>query len=97
MEIGAFDDFDFPASCCGDHAGHFRPPVARVGEYPLDEWKTPPRARQQSARTVAVLNVGGQNAHAEQEAERVDEDVALAASDLLACIIALRIERRPPF
>jgi hypothetical protein len=32
-----------------------------------------------------------------QEAERVDEDVALAARDLLARIVALRVERRAPF
>jgi hypothetical protein len=34
---------------------------------------------------------------AQQEAERVDQDVALATRDLLASIIALRVERRPPF
>jgi hypothetical protein len=30
----------------------------------------------------------------QQEAERVDEDVALATRDLLACVIARRIDRR---
>jgi len=39
------------------------------------------------------LNVGRQDAHAEQETERIDEDVALAARDLLACIEALRSKR----
>ena len=37
------------------------------------------------------------NRDAQQEAERVDQDVPLAAEDLLARIIALRIERSPPF
>jgi hypothetical protein len=37
------------------------------------------------------------NNDAQQEAERVDEDVALAARDPLARIKALRVERRAPF
>ena len=60
-----------------------------------------PGAGRQGARTVAVQNVGGQNARAGQEAERVDKVErlrgALAARDLLARIIALWIERGPPF
>jgi len=36
-------------------------------------------------------------AHAEQEAECVDEDVALAARDLLGRIKTLRVECRAPF
>jgi hypothetical protein len=49
------------------------------------------------APAVAVLNIGGQNAHAEQKAERVDEDVTLTPGDFLACVIALRVERGAPF
>jgi hypothetical protein len=37
-------------------------------------------------RAVAILNICGMDAYAEQEAECVDEDVALAARDLLARI-----------
>ena len=33
----------------------------------------------------------------QEEAERVDEDVPLAARNLLARVIALRIKRIPPF
>ena len=36
------------------------------------------------------------NRHAQQEAERIDEDVAFAAFDLLARIEALGIEKSPP-
>jgi hypothetical protein len=64
-----------------------------IGEFPLYERKTPPHPPQQIGCAIAVLNVGGENAHAEQETEHVDEDVTLAARDLLACIEALRIER----
>ena len=97
MPIRALDDRDLPASRGGDHAGHFRSLVSCVGEDAFDEGKTPSHAAQQTARAIAVLDVGGQNAHAEQEAERVDEDMALAARDLLARVIALRVERGAPF
>jgi hypothetical protein len=68
-----------------------------VGEDAFDEGKTFSHAAQQIARAVAVLNVGGQNAHAEQKAERVNEDMALAARDFLARIEALWVDRRAPF
>ena len=56
-------------------------------------------------RAIAVLNICGMDAHAEQEAECVNEDVALAARDLsatsslslLARIKALPVECRAPF
>lgn len=45
---------------------------------------------------VAVLHRGGMNDDIQQEADRVDEDVPLAARDFLARIVALRVERRAP-
>ncbi len=48
-------------------------------------------------RAVAILNICGMDAHPEQEAECVDEDVALATRDLLARIKAVRVECRAPF
>jgi hypothetical protein len=47
-------------------------------------------------RAVAVLNICGMDAHAKQEAECVEEDVALAARDLLVRIKALPVEGRAP-
>jgi hypothetical protein len=35
--------------------------------------------------------------HAQQQAECIDEDMALATRDLLARIEALRVKRGPPF
>ena len=97
MEIRALDDLDPPASGSGCDFGHFRPLISCIGEDPLNEWKTPPRFAQQMACAVAVLNVGRQNAYAEEQAERVNEDVALAPGDFLARVIALRVERGAPF
>jgi hypothetical protein len=52
---------------------------------------------QQLASTIAILDVAGVDHDAQQEAERVDEDVALAPRDLLARVEALRVDRGPPF
>lgn len=97
MKIGSLDDFDLPRARGGDRLRHLWPLVSRIGEYPFDERKAPPDAPQQITCAVTVLNVGRQDVHTEQEAERVDEDVALATRDLLGRIKALRVNRRAPF
>lgn len=97
MEIAAPNDLHRPASRGGDCRRHFGPLISGVGEDALDEGKAAARLPQQIVRSVAVLSVGGQNAHAEQEAERVDKDMTLAARDLLARVEALRVERSAPF
>ena len=65
--------------------------------------------REPVAGAVAILHVGGVDDDAQQQAERVDEDVALAPGDLLARVprvqpsagprtgSSLRVEPRPPF
>ena len=55
------------------------------------------RTRRNNSRAIAVLNIGGQNAHAEHETKRIDEDVTLAPGDLLARVEILRIDQRAPF
>ena len=95
MEIAAPDDVHCPTSRGGDHRRHFQPLVSGVGEDALDEGEAAARLAQQLTRPVAVFNVGGRNAHATQEAERVDKPVALAARDLLSHIEGLRAESSP--
>lgn len=46
---------------------------------------------------VAVLDVGGMDSLSEDQALRVDNDVALLALDLLRRVIARRIDAGPPF
>jgi hypothetical protein len=61
--------------------------------------------REQAARAVvehhgypvAILNVGSMHRHAQQQAKRIDENVALATRDLLARIEVRRVKRGPPF
>ena len=97
MGIAALDDLQGPGAGLGDHLGHFWPLVSGVGEDAFDKREGSPRGAQHLARAIAVLHVGGVDRHAQQEAQRIDEDVALAAGDFLARIKALRVERRAPF
>ena len=97
MGIAALDDLQGPRAGPGDDLSHPWPLVAGVGEDAFDEREGSPRRAQQIARTVAVLHIGRVDDHVQQEAQRVDEDVALAAGDFLARIKALRVERRAPF
>jgi len=98
VQFRALDDFDDPGArpCCRQCSA--RPLIAGIGKDLHDE--RPQRARlfiEHELDTVAILNVGGMNRNAQQEAERVDEDMPLAPRDLLARVIALRVQRRPPF
>ena len=97
VRIGALDDFQLPAAGRGDGRRHPRALVAAVGDDGLDEGERTARRSKQLAGAVAVLHVGGMDDDAQQQAERIDEDVALAPRDLRAGIEALRVERRPPF
>jgi len=59
----------------------------------LDERKQGARAGvEHKGGTVAILNIGRVNCNAQQKTERIDEDVALAAGDLLARVVALRVD-----
>jgi hypothetical protein len=49
------------------------------------------------SRAVAILQIGWMDDDVQQEAERVDQDVPLAARDLLARIEPCGSSARPPF
>ena len=97
MGIAALDDLQGPRAGLGDHLGHLWPLVSGIGKDALDKREGSPRRAQQVARAIAVLHVGRVDDHAQQEAQRIDQDVALAAGDFLARIKALRVERGAPF
>ena len=97
MGIAALDDLQGPGAGLGDDVGHFGSLIAGVGKDAFDERKGSPRGAQQVARAIAVLKIGRVDGDAQQEAQRIDQDVALAAGDFLARIKALRVERRAPF
>lgn len=84
--VRALDDFQRELSDLLQCAPQLRPGIAAIGE---DMAQPRPRFEnglQDSWRAVAVLNVGGMDDEPDQQAERVNDDVALAAHDLLAGI-----------
>ena len=97
MGIAALDDLQGPGASPGDEPDHLWSLIAGVGEDAFDEREGSPRRAQNLARTVSILHIGRVDDHAQQEAQRIDQDVALAAGDLLARIKALRVERGAPF
>jgi len=97
VQIGALDDVQPPRTGLGDSLGHFRPLVATISVDALDEGEGAASLSQHDSGAVTVLNIGGMNDHVQEEAKGIDEDVALAPFDLLACVVARGIERGPPF
>jgi len=97
MGLAALDDLQGPATDVGHGLGHLGTLIAGIGEDALEGGKQTPSLAQHLGGAVAILNVGGVNHNAQQQAKRIDEDVALAAGDLLARVIPLRVEREAPF
>ena len=101
---GAFDQLDPPGGIGHGPAqllatvGAPRFREGRLGEDRLQEGKEPARlAVQDQAGAVAVLQVGRMHDDREDQAEGVDEEMALLAFDLFARVIARRVDARPPF
>ena len=98
MSIGALDDLEQPAAGVGHGLGGLRPLIAGIGEDALDEGEQAAGTSiENQPRPVAVLNIAGMNDDVQQEAERIDKDMALAPGDLLARIKPLRVKRGAPF
>ena len=94
----AFDDLDCPVTGLGRSLRGFRPSIAAITVDALNEREQTTRAAVKYQRhSVAILNIGGMDRYAQQKAERIDEDMALATRDLLARIEALWVEQGPPF
>ena len=96
--IGALDDVSYETRQDFCHCVvELRPLIGRVGEQLLQERMHPEQGRKQQDAAVAILDIGGMNDGMEQQTQRIYENVALLALDLLARIIAMRIDPRPPF
>jgi hypothetical protein len=98
VQFVALDDFDEPVAGLGGNQCSAGPLIARVGEDAQDgrEQRTRTLVKNE-CRPVAVLDIGRVNGGAQQQAERIYENVAFLALDLLACIVAMRIDAKPPF
>lgn len=95
--IAAAYDLYLPRPGALDRRGHLRPLIAGVADDPLDERELAAHLAQQGFGAVAVLYVSRVDQHAQQQAKRIGQDVALATKGLLARVIAGRVERRSPF
>jgi hypothetical protein len=93
----ALDDLQPPAAGPGHRLRGCLALVGTVGKEHLDEREQPTRRAQEGYGPVAVLDAGGMDSGAQEQAQRVDQDVPLLALDLLARVVPLRIDARPPF
>ena len=71
--------------------------IAGIGEERLQKGISAEQGGQQQDAAITILNVGGMNDGVQQKAQGIYENVALLALDLLASIIARRIDAGPPF
>lgn len=97
VQLGAFDDFNLPSAGIGHNLCHLGPPIAGIGEDLDDRGEATSGVAKQAARAIAVLDAGGMYDNVQQHAEGIDDDVSLAAGDFLARVVALRVDRGPPF
>ena len=97
VPVAAAHDLDLPGAGAGGGGGHPRPLIAGIADDALDEREQTSHLAQQWLGSIAVLHMRRLHDDAEQQAQRVGQQMALAACDLLARVVAGRIERRAPF
>ena len=96
--IRSLDDLDrHLRERSSDGTLELRSAIAAVGKEPGQKRKRAKQGRHQHRAAVTVLDVGGVDDRLHQQALRIDEDVALLAQDLLAGVVARRIDASPPF
>ena len=96
--IGAPDDFNFEVwQDFRQGLVESRSLIGRVGQELPQERMHPEQGRKQQDAAVAILDIGGMNDGVEQQTQRVYENVALLAFDLLARIKTIRVDAGPPF
>jgi len=73
------------------------PLIAGIGEQRLQKGIPAEEGGEQQDAAISILNIGGMNDGVQQQAQCIYENMALLALDLLACVIARRIDAGPPF
>jgi len=98
MQLVALDDFQLPGAGRRDGGGGVGSLVSGIGKDALDEGEQAAGAPiEDQPRAVPILHISGMDHDVQEKAERIDENMPLAARDLLARIEALRVERGAPF
>ena len=98
VRVVALDDLQLPGAGLGNGGAGLGSLITGVGENAFEEREQAACAPiQDQFGAIAILNIGRMDGDIQEEAERVDEDMPLAARDFLAGVEALRVERRAPF
>ncbi len=96
--IGSFDDLGLEmGQDVGQRTVKDRPLIGAVGEQFSEKRKQTEQCRQQLEAAVAILDIGGGDRAVQEQALRIDQDMALLALDQLARIEAVRVDASPPF
>jgi hypothetical protein len=96
--IGSLDDLGLEmGKDAGQGTAKDRPFIGAVSEQFPEKGKQAEQCLQECDATVAILNVGGGDDAMQEQALRIDQNMALLALRQLACIEAVRIDAGPPF
>jgi len=91
--VRALDDLQHPACRQGGDPGDQLPRIAAVRPEKAQPRELAQQARQDQFGAVAILDTGAMNHDCQQQAQSIYRDVALAAFDFLARVVAVV----PPF
>ena len=97
MAVAAAHDLDLPPAGARNRGRHLRSLIAGITDDALDEGEQSPGLTQQWLGAIAILYAGRMHDHREQHADGVGQQVAFAADNPLARVVAGRIKRRAPF
>src|SRR3954468_2235745 len=88
--VGSLDDLDRPGTMTLEGIAQCAARIAAIGEDMAQPWKPVADGLEQRRGSVAILHIGRMNMNKdeEHEAQRVGDDVALAAVDLFPGVVA---------
>src|SRR3954466_4256831 len=86
--VGSLDDLDGPVTLPLEGIAQFAARIAAIGEDVAQPWKPVADGLEQRRGSVAILHIGRMNKDEEHDAQRVGDDVALAAVDLFPGVVA---------
>ena len=74
-----------------------RPLIAAIGKELFQKREQAKQRRQQKDTAVAVLYIGRMNDGVKQKSKRIYKNMPLLTLDFLSRIVAIRVDRGPPF
>src|SRR5215204_2514513 len=86
--VGSLEDLDGPVPMSREGIAQFAARIAAIGEDVAQPWKPVADGLEQGRCSVAILHIGRMNKDKEHDAQRVSDDVALAAIDLFPGVVA---------